>query len=45
MKNNASDINKLFEMDELNMAIGVMKNRKAAGIERVMTEQIKQLGP
>ncbi|XP_025420058.1 uncharacterized protein LOC112690293 [Sipha flava] len=27
-------------MDELNMAIGVMKNRKAAGIERVMTEQI-----
>jgi len=45
MKNNTSDFNKPFEMDELNMAIGVMKNRKAAGINGVMTEQIKQLGP
>jgi len=32
-------------MDELNMAIGVMKNRKAAGIDGIMTEQVKQLGP
>jgi len=45
IKNNTSDFNKPFEMDELNMAIGVMKNRKAAGIDGIMTEQIKQLGP
>jgi len=42
MTNNTSDFNKPFEIAELNKAIGVMKNRKAAGI---MTEQIKQLGP
>lgn len=45
MKNNTRDFNKPFEIDELNMAIEGMKNRKAAGIDRVMTEQIKQLGP
>jgi len=45
MKNNTSDYNKPFEMDELNMAIGVIKNRKAAGIDGIMTDQIKQLGP
>jgi hypothetical protein len=48
MKNNTSDFNKPFEMNELNMAIGVMKNRKnrkAMAINGVMTEQIKQLGP
>jgi hypothetical protein len=45
MKNNKSDFNKPFEMDEPNMAIGVMKNRKAAGIDGVMTEQIKKLCP
>lgn len=39
MENNASDFNKPFEIDELNKAIGVMKNRKSAGINRVMTEQ------
>lgn len=45
MSNNTSDFNKPFEMDELNKAIGVMKNRKAAGIYGIMIEQIKQLGP
>ncbi|KAL4132721.1 hypothetical protein QTP88_009830 [Uroleucon formosanum] len=45
MKNNTSEFNKPFEMDQLNMVIGVMKNRKAAGIDGIMTEQIKQLGP
>jgi hypothetical protein len=45
MKNNTIDFNKPFEMNELNIAIGVMKNRKVADIDGVTTEQIKKLGP
>lgn len=39
------DFNIPFELDELNKAIGIVKNRKAAVIHGIMPEQIKQLGP
>lgn len=43
--NNTSDFNIPFEMGEMNEAIKIMKNMKAAGIDGIMTKQIKQLGP
>lgn len=43
--NNTSDFNVPFELGEMNEAIKIMKNKKAAGIDGIMTEQIKQLGP
>jgi len=43
--NNTSNCNVLFEMDEINQAITTMKNKKAVGIDGIMTEQVKQLGP